>query len=294
MFKRKIWALIRRVPIVRLLDDETYIKLQYCLYMGRRLDLRHPKDFNEKIQWLKLYFHNPLLSVCADKFAVREYVKEKIGERYLIPLIGVYESVQDIPFDCLPNQFVLKATHGSGWNIICNDKSKFDKNKALRLMGKWLKSDFSTVGRERHYRLIRPRIVCEQYVADGSGILKDYKLLTFRGECKYIWVDYFSPTGKRMRNFYDNNWMFQHGKGSLYPHGTGTEIPRPECLAEMLDAARRLSADFPQCRVDFYVLDNKRPLFGEMTFTSGNGLNEFYPQSFADELGSYIDLGASK
>ncbi len=292
--RRKFWASIRRLPFVRNLNDEMYVKLQYCLYMGRRLDLRCPKDFNEKIQWLKLHYNNPMLSVCTDKFAVRKYVNEKIGEQYLIPLIGVYDSASEIPFEKFPNQFVLKATHASGWNLICKDKNKFNQRKAVKQIDKWLHMDFSRVGREMHYRYVSPRVVCEEYISDCDGCLKDYKMLTFNGECKYIWVDYVTAFGEKRRNFYDTKWMFQQGRGSLYPHGTGGEIIKPDCLDEMIKVARKLAIGFPQCRVDFYVLDNKKPLFGEMTFTSGNGLNEFYPQSFADELGSYIDLDMLK
>ena len=251
--------------------------------------------------------------VCADKWAVREYVKARTGEKYLVPCIGVYDDVDKIPFEKLPNQFVLKATHGSGWNIICPDKGRIDWRLAQRKMRKWLRSDFSKVGREWHYHEIKPRIICERFLVDPeSTTLRDYKLFTFRGETKYIWVDFteriadglqgelVQETGYskpkivdglvRYRNIYDPQWRYMPGRGSLHPCKETACVKKPECLEEMLEVARKLASDFPQCRVDLYVIGGKRIVFGELTFTSGNGCNAFYPQSFNDELGSYIDL----
>lgn len=290
-FTRLIWSLIKRTKLADFLPDEMYIRFQFLLCMGKRLDLDNPKDFNEKLQWLKLRYHNPLMSICSDKYEVRKYVSQKIGEHFLLPLLGVYDDVDRIPFDSLPKQCVLKATHGSGWNIICKDASQIDVGRVKHKLKKWLASDFSTVGRELHYRNIKPRIICENFLVDPiSRDLRDYKLLTFNGVCKYIWVDYVSDNGKRCRNIYDKDWVFQRDKGGLHPRGRGDEIPRPECLKEMITAAYKLAECFPQCRVDFYVTENKYPFFGEMTFTSGNGLNAFYPAEFCRELGGYITL----
>lgn len=310
---QKAWATARICGLTKLLTDEMFCRFQYFAMLGKRLRLNPPTDFNEKLQWQKLHYRNPLMVTCADKWAVRQFVKDRIGEKYLAECIGVYDDVEKIPFDDLPNQFVLKATHGSGWNIICPDKAKIDWNLAMRKMRKWLKSDFSKNGREWQYHEIKPQVICEKFLIDPeTPVLRDYKLFTFRGETKYIWVDftenvdgsqdsnveqevgYSNPKvadgSVRYRNIYDTQWNFMEGRGSLYPCKDTASIKRPECLDEMIAVARKLASDFPQCRVDLYVLGGKRIVFGELTFTGGNGCNAFYPQSFNDELGSYIDL----
>ncbi len=311
---KKAWSILRIAGVTRFFSDKTFVALQYWAMTGKRLRLDPPIDFNEKLQWLKLHYRNPLMVTCADKWAVREFVKERIGETYLAECIGVYDDVEKIPFDDLPRQFVLKATHGSGWNIICPDKAKIDWNLAKKKMRKWLKSDFSKNGREWQYHEIKPQIICEKFLIDPeTPVLRDYKLFTFKGETKYIWVDFTEQVTQhenleiaqevgyskpkiidgmvRYRNIYDANWNFMPGRGSLHPCKATDAVKKPECLAEMIDVAKKLACDFPQCRVDLYVLGGKRIVFGELTFTGGNGCNAFYPQSFNDELGSYIDLG---
>lgn len=308
-----LWRVARLSGVTKCLSDEIFVACQYWAIMGKRLRLNPPIDFNEKLQWLKLHYRNPLMVTCADKWAVREFVKKRIGEKYLAECIGAYDDVEKIPLAELPSQFVLKATHGSGWNIICPDKAKIDWNLAKRKMRKWLKSDFSKNGREWQYHEIKPQIICEKFLIDPEApVLRDYKLFTFKGETKYIWVDftenadgshgahveqevgYSNPKVAegcvRYRNIYDAQWNFMEGRGSLYPCKDTASIKKPECLNEMIEVARKLACDFPQCRVDLYVLGGKRIVFGELTFTSGNGCNAFYPQSFNDELGSYIDL----
>ena len=310
---KKLWSLSRILSLTRLLSDKKFIWLQYWAMTGKRLRLDSPIDFNEKLQWLKLHYRNPLMVTCADKWAVRAFVKERIGEKYLAECVGVYDDVEKIPFEDLPRQFVLKATHGSGWNIICPDKSKIDWNLGKKKMRKWLKRDFSKNGREWQYHDIKPQIICEKFLVDPeTPVLRDYKLFTFKGETKYIWVDFTENTDGshvahieqevgysnpkvaegcvRYRNIYDAQWNFMEGRGSLYSCKDTASIKRPECLNEMIEVARKLASDFPQCRVDLYVLGGNRIVFGELTFTSGNGCNAFYPQSFNDELGSYIDL----
>ena len=310
-----LWLAFRKLGLTGCLSDKLFARIQYYSMLGKALRLNPPVDFNEKLQWLKLHYRNPLMVTCADKWAVREFVKKRIGEKYLAECIGVYDNVEKIPFEALPQQFVLKATHGSGWNIICPDKTKIDWRFAKKKMRKWLKSDFSKNGREWQYHEIKPQIICEKFLIDpGTPVLRDYKLFTFKGETKYIWVDftenaegsqtthveqevgYSNPKITdgcvRYRNIYDAQWNFMPGCGSLYPCKDATTVKKPECLDEMIEVARKLASDFPQCRVDLYVLEGKQIVFGELTFTSANGCNAFYPQSFNDELGSYIDLGS--
>lgn len=310
---KKVWGVASRLGVLNILPDAIFSRLQYYIMTGKRLRLNPPIDFNEKLQWLKLHYRNQLMVTCANKWAVRDFVKERIGEKYLAECIGVYNDVNKIPFDDLPCQFVLKATHGSGWNIICPDKAKMDWGLAKRKMRKWLKSDFSKNGREWQYHEIKPQIVCEKFLVDPeTPVLRDYKLFTFKGETKYIWVDFTETVSNvnavtqevgyskpkivdgmaRYRNIYDDKWNFMPGRGSLHPCKDTDAVKRPECLDEMIEVARKLACDFPQCRVDLYVLGGKRIVFGELTFTGGNGCNAFYPQSFNDELGSYINLGS--
>lgn len=310
---KDIWSLCRILGLTKLLSDEMFVRLQYRAMMGKKLRLNPPIDFNEKLQWLKLHYRNPLYVIGADKYEVRKLVAERIGEQYLAKCLGAYERVEDIDFAALPEKFVLKGTHGSGWNIICPDKSKIDWPLAQAKMRKWLKMDFSLNGREWQYHEIKPRIICEEFLVDPDyPMLRDYKLFTFKGETKYIWVDFTEPVvGRsfeeiqkevgyakpkisnglvRYRNIYDPKWNFMPGRGSLHPCKDTQSQKKPECLDEMLDLAKKLAHDFPHCRVDFYVIGGKRVVFGELTFSGGNACNKFYPQSFCDELGSYIEL----
>lgn len=294
--RQKLWSLIVYLGIANCFSDKVFVRLLYFFRLGRHLDLESPVDFNEKLQWLKIYYHNPLMCVCADKYEVRRFVAERIGEKCLNHCLGVYDKVEDIPFDELPNRFVLKATHGSGWNIVCSDKSNLLVDKITGKLRKWLKSDFSRIGREWQYGGMPHRIICESFLSDpDQPVLRDYKVFTFGGVPKCIWVDYHKKDLKgnvrRYRNFYDINWNFMNGCGSLFPNGEGRDIDKPQCLEEMLSAAESLGKDFPHCRVDFYVLDGgARLVFGEMTFTCGNGVNEFFPLSFDRQLGEYIVL----
>jgi hypothetical protein len=285
----RIWLLAIKFHITDLLSDASFVKLMYFSRLGKFMR-NPPVDFNEKLQWLKVHYRHPLIPICADKYAVRECVREQIGEAVLNECIGVYENADDIDFASLPNQFVLKCTHGSSWNIVCDDKTKLDVKRTVKLLNKWLSIDFSRYGREWQYHYIKPRIVCERFLRDNSSErLCDFKVFTFNGRAEYIWVDYYKNS-KHYRNVYNCTWEFQPEKGSRVEHGEADDVKRPECLEEMISYSMKLASPFPQCRVDYYVLENRKLVFGEMTFTSGGGCNEFYPQAFNDELGGYIDL----
>lgn len=307
--KKLPWRILYHSGVAKLLSDELFIRNQYGFLMGKKLDLNHPSDFNQKLQWLKLYYKNPLLVTCSDKYAVREFVKNTIGEKYLNTIIGVYSNVDDIPFESLPQSFVLKATHGSGWNVICSDKTQLNIAVTRRKLKKWLRSDFSQRGREWQYRQIQPQIICESFIRDDEiPALRDYKIFTYSGECKYIWLDFCDPnitepddgvafskprrtkTKGCYRNIYDTQWQLQYGKRITRPNLETVNIPPPDCLGEMLDVASALSQGFPHCRVDLYVVNGNKIIFGELTFTSGNGCNHFSPESFGEELGQHITL----
>lgn len=285
-----LWGVLYRLRLTGLFSDAVFTRMMYYCYTGQRLNLRQPSDFNQKIQWLKLNYHNPLWVLCADKYAVREYVRSRIGEKYLNKCIGVYERVEDIKFEALPTKFVLKATHGSGWNIVCTCKDQLNWTMVCKMMRKWLVSDFARVGREWQYRNIPHRIICESYMEESDGSqLKDYKLFTFKGDTKYIAVEFDKPDGEHFINIYDSDGKFQRDKhmGELSDESA---IHLPECLEEMKFLAKKLAGDFPVCRVDLYVVDGCRIVFGELTFTPGKGCNAIEPQSFCDELGSYVEL----
>lgn len=288
--RRNIWRGLYHSGMAGMFSDELYTNLMYWAYMGRRLNLDCPVDFNQKEQWLKLYHRDPLYVTCADKYEVRKYVDERIGSQYLNECVGVYDKVEDIKFSDLPERFVFKATHGSGWNLICADKTKMDWVKACRIMHGWLKRDFSMIGREWQYHHIKPRIICEVFMSEADGSpLRDYKLFTFNGETKYIAVE-FARQGEDRINFYDAEWNFQPEKQTCPGNDPSFVVARPACLDEMKSLAKKLASEFPMCRVDFYVLGERRVVFGELTFTPGKGCNDFSPQSFCDELGGYVVL----
>lgn len=236
----------------------------------KSLNLKNPKTFNEKIQWLKLYDSTPLKTQLADKYLVRDWVKEKIGEEYLIPLLGVYDNFDEIDFDKLPNQFVIKCNHGCGYNIIVTDKSTLDKNEAKEKITKWMNEDFAFKnGLELHYSNIQRKIIIEEYIENANGDLYDYKFWCFNGNVEYIqFLSERNTNGLKMA-FYDKNWNKQNFVYS-YPLDE-KNIEKPNNLETMIELAEKLSKDFQHVRVDFYRLNNGKIYFGEMTFTSCSG-----------------------
>lgn len=270
-------------------EQEKYIlKKQFKWATGYKLNLDNPKSFNEKIQWLKLNYKNPLLTKCADKYAVREYVKEKIGEEYLIPLLGVWDSPDDIDFDALPNQFVLKVNWGSGQNIIVKDKSKLNIEEAKEKLRKWVKKESNHYYDflEWAYKDIQPKITCEKYIEQMDGKLIDYKFFCNWGEPKFLFlgIDRYIDT---KFNFYDLDWNLLPVKNH-YKVST-TPIPKPKNYDKMLELSKKLSADFPFVRVDLFEIDEKI-YFGELTFYHFNGTEPFEPVKWDYKFGDMIDI----
>lgn len=254
---------------------------------GLELNLEDPRSFSEKIQWLKLYDSTPLKAELSDKYLVRDWVKERIGEKYLVELYGVWDNPEDIDFDALPDSFVLKTNHSSSWNIIVKDKSRLDRKAAVRKLKRWLSMDYTfCCGLQLHYSLIKRKVIAEKYLENTDG-LDDYKFLCFGGEPKYIWKDVGRFGSQHYRTFYDLDWKMQDFRYQ-YPTLDQSDQP-PECLEEMTGLARILSRDFPHVRVDFYEVDG-RVYFGEMTFTCCSGVDRFYPQEMDDIMGSYFEL----
>lgn len=267
---------------------EKKLKKWYRTATGKKLNLKNPKTFNEKIQWLKLYDSTPIKTLLADKYLVRDWVKEKIGEKYLIPCLGVYDSFNDIDFSKLPDKFVIKCNHGSGWNIIVKDKSRLDLKQTQQQIDLWMEQNFAfQCGYEMHYYNIPPKIIIEQYMEDSSGELRDYKFTCFNGKPEFIWIDE-GRFSEHKRNLYDLDWnLLPYQINTKYQHFESPQ--KPECLPEMLQLAEKLSSGFPYVRTDFYVINNK-VYFGEMTFTSGSGSEDIFPKSFDKHLSQKLEL----
>lgn len=270
------------------MSDETYLKIAYSCKFDKKLNLQNPTTFNEKLQWLKLNDRNHKYTMFVDKYEVRRFIEKKIGKKYLIPLLGVWKDVEEINFDELPNQFVLKCTHDSGSLVICNDKSKLDLTKVKKKLNKFLKRNYYWGGREWGYRNINPRIIAEKYMVDESGTeLKDYKFFCFNGTPKIIQVD-FDRFKSHKRNLYNTNWEYIPA-ALQYPTEPQKRISKPQNLDEMLRLAELLSENIPFLRVDFYSI-NDRVFFGELTFFPGSGHEKFYPEKYDDILGDWLQL----
>jgi len=281
-----LWGLASR-GYLNFIPDSIYIKIAYRLILGKPLNLKNPQTFNEKLQWLKIYDKNPVYTMLADKYEVRKYIEKTIGENYLIPLLGVYDSFSEINFDKLPDKFVIKCTHDSGSIVICKDKSSFNIKEAKKRINNCLKRNYYNCWREWPYKNIKPRIICEQYMVDESGTeLKDYKILCFNGEPKVVQVDSNRFSG-HIRNLYDTEWNFIP-TSETYP-AYQDAVKKPLNLQSVLDVARVLSKDYPHVRVDFYI-KNEKIYFGELTFYYGSGFEAFTTEQYDYLLGSWIEI----
>lgn len=269
------------------MPDKIYLKLIYRAEVGGKLNLNSPSTYTEKLQWLKIYDRNPKYIEYVDKFKVRSIISDSIGGQHLIPLIGVYNSVEEIDWAKLPNQFVLKCTHGSHCNIICKDKGELDIELAKSKLNKWMKKSWYWFGREWVYKEIKPRIVCEQFMVDNSNEgLKDYKFLCFNGKAKSIFIA--QGLGKnRKSDFYDLN--FQHIPVKQHNENSDSISERPINLKKMIELSEVLSKDIPHVRVDFYEINGK-VYFGELTFYHFSGLRKFEPDSYDKLLGKWLKL----
>ena len=262
------------------------LKLWYRAKTGENLDLDNPKTFNEKIQWLKLYDSTPLKTQLADKYLVRKWVADKIGEEHLVPLLGVWDNVEEINFDQLPEQFALKANHGSGWNIIVKNKSNLNIEETKLKLNKWIRMNYAFMaGFELHYLNIPPKIIAEKYIEQDDQVY-DYKFMCFDGVVKYIWVDTERFTNHK-RTFFTPKWERKKVK-EIYEHAD-YDIIKPYNFDKMMEFAVLLSKGFSLARVDFYEVDHSL-FFGEITFTSGSGVEKITPVEFRYEAGNMCKL----
>lgn len=279
----------------RWLPDATYLKLLYRFMMGHRLDLKNPQTFTEKLQWLKLYNRKPEYTTMVDKYAVKEYVGNIIGEEYIIPTLGVWDKPDDIDWDSLPNQFVLKTTHGGGGGgvVICRDKTTFNKANAKSKLEASMRGDIYKSLREWPYKNVPKRIIAEKFMAPEKSLapkdLPDYKFFCFNGEPKYCQVIRDRHTNETI-DFYDMYWNHQEfvGLNPVARNGL-TPVARPENLDEMKDICRKLAKDIPFVRVDLYVIDDKK-YFGELTLYPASGLGVFTPEEWNNKLGDLLTL----
>ena len=268
------------------------LKHWYWLFKGRPCHLETPRTMTEKIHWLKLYDSTPLKGRLADKFLVREWVADTVGEEYLVPLLGVWDSPDEIDFASLPSSFALKATHGSGWNILVANKSALDEEWARGRLREWLGLRQAMKGGfELHYEYCEPRIVCERFLRDGTGGLRDYKFMVFDGVVQFAFaVD--RRAGRAMRGTYLPDWTrapFEYTCEAV----RAPDVPPPSGLETMLRLASRLGKGFACARVDFYQVRG-RVYFGEITFTDADGLSEFAPARYNRIFGDRIVLPEKK
>ena len=290
---RIILAHIIMGPLGRIFPDRTYLKILYNAYTKKHLHLDNPVTFTEKLQWLKLHNTSDLCTQMVDKYGVRDFIREKIGEEYLIPLLGVWSHFDEIDFDSLPEKFVLKCTHDSGSVVICRDKAVLEKKKAKEKLEKGLKRNYYWRGREYPYKNVPPRIIAEQYTVDDNDELNDYKFFCFDGEPKMLFYAserFAKDKGGVKFDYYDMdlNHLDIQSYGNLNAKPENYLKPFPE-FEKMKELAKVLSAGFAHVRVDLYLVKG-RIYFGEMTFHHDGGFVPFIPDKWDKILGDMIKL----
>lgn len=281
-------ALLNMVP------DTIYLKYYYRKSIGKKLNLKNPKSFNEKIQWLKIHDRNPEYINLVDKYEVKKYVSSIIGEEHVIPTLGVWDSFEEIDFDLLPSRFVLKCTHDSGGVVICYDKKTFDVNGSRDKLSQSLKKNYYWSGREWPYKGVNPRIIAEKYMEDTNsqglkGSLIDYKIHCFNGAPRLILVckNRFGKN-EMTEDFYDVNWTHLDISREKHPNSEMQDKKPPE-FDEMINMSRLLSKDIPFIRTDFYIINGK-VYFGELTLYPASGFEKFIPDTYDEVLGNWLEL----
>ncbi len=291
-FMNIIYLYASRVKMKRLqkLSDEDFLKRKYKENTGKDLNIDNPITFNEKLQWLKLYNRKPEYTNMVDKYEAKKYVAQKIGEEHIIPIFGVWDSFDDIDFDSLPNQFVLKCNHDCGSIVICKDKSTFSKKDARKILERALNKNYFWQGREWPYKNVKPKILAEKFMVDESGCdLKDYKFFCFNGEPKAMFVasDRMDANQETKFDFYDMNFI--HLPITNGHPNAQKQIEKPTSFEKMKEFARILSKDIPFVRVDFYDI-NGQIYFGELTLFHWGGTMPFEPEEWDTTFGSWITL----
>lgn len=272
------------------LSDKAYLKLIYKLRMGKKLNLDNPTSFTEKLQWLKLYDHKPLYTEMADKFAVRGYIKDKVGEEFLVPLDGIYNNYNEIDFSKLPSSFVMKPTNDSGSCVICYDKSQLDLKKTKRIINYSLKHNYYKKTREWQYKNIQPRVIVEKHLGDGGNPINDYKFFCFNGKAKFMYIEKESSSTPSQA-IYDMG--FNRLPFSMDDDVSQEDYTKPICFDEMRKIAEKLSESIPFLRVDMYY-ENGQIYVGELTFYHYGGYIPFNPPKWDDIIGGWLDISKIK
>ncbi len=274
--------------VSKCIPDKLFLKVKFRLTLNKKLNLKNPQTFNEKLQWLKLYDRNPEHTMMVDKYKVREYISDVLGEEYLIPLLGVWDNPDDIDFEKLPEQFVLKCNHNSGVGMyICKDKSELDIAKVKGELKKGLRENYFLRNREWPYKNVDRKIIAEKFMVDESGTeLKDYKFFCFDGEPEYLFIATDRHTDTKF-DFY--NMDFEHLPFTNGHENANRELKRPIGFDTMVECARKLSKGLKHARIDFYDI-NGRVYFGEITFFHWSGFVPFEPEEWDYEFGKKINL----
>lgn len=287
-----LYYIVNTSFLKRRLSDKAYLSLQYRCFIGKSINWDNPTSFTEKLQWLKLYNRRPEHSVMVDKYEVKEYVAQTIGSEHIIPTYGVWDRFEDIDFDSLPNQFVLKCTHDSGGLVICKDKQTLDKKAARRKIEKSLHRDYYLAGREWPYKNVPKRVIAEKFISPSQNSvtadLPDYKFFCFNGKVKFFKVD-FGRFVEHHANYYSSEGkLLNFGEKGLDPD-PNYPIELPINLGEMISLAEKLSENEPFLRVDFYNVNGKI-FFGELTFYPASGMGQFNPTEYDDWIGNLLSL----
>lgn len=281
---------LKHLRKMRFLPSKMYVRYHYEYFSGKKLNLDNPKEFNEKIEWYKVFYRPKILNQLVDKYAVRAFVENKIGIQYLNEIYGVYENAEDVPFDELPNKFAIKATHTSSHNLIVTDKKTLNKTKALKLFKKWLsKNQYYRIGQEWAYKDVPPRLIIEKFLKeDDKTSLVDYKFYCFDGKAQFIDIHIDRDEDHKQGCFDLNFKLLPFGKSSSYK-SISSEIEKPDNLEEMINCAEILAENIPFVRVDFYSINGKT-IFGEMTFYPSDARKAFYPEEYNTIIGDYFKL----
>ena len=270
-------------------DDERYLKILYRLKVGESLDLENPRSYTAQIQWLKLNYRKPSLNQYVDKYEVKKIVADTIGAQYVIPTLGIWDRIEDIDFDALPDKFVLKGTHDSKSTVICRDKRRFDRESALKKLRNSLCRNNYPPMREWAYKDVRPRIIAEKLMEDPAHPegLVDYKFFCFDGKVRASYLATGREQGKVCFDFFDRDFNHLPAFNEHHPHAS-VPLPKPENYEEMVRIAETLSQGFPHVRMDLYSIGNDRTYFGEYTFYHAGGMSEFIPREWDYTFGSWF------
>lgn len=281
---------LRQLKKMTFLPSKLYVPFLYEYFTGKKLNLENPEEFNAKIQWYKVFYRPRTLNQLVDKYAVRSYVEDKIGAKYLNKIYGVYTKPEEVDFEKLPDRFVIKAVHSSSHNLICEDKSKLNINKSRRLFKKWLRTNqYYRTGQEWAYKNVKPKLIAEEFlVEEGKSSLLDYKFYCFNGKASFVEI-HLERTKDYKRGFFDLDFkMLPFNKGEK-KHAITEAVKKPDNFDEMVFLANKLAGELPFVRVDFYSVNGKT-IFGEMTFYPADGRKDFYPEQYNKIIGDYFRL----